>query len=43
VRAKLAAFAEQTSVDEVMVTGMVFDLDDRIRSLEITAEAVAGL
>ena len=43
VRDKLAAFAKQTGVDEVMVTGMVFDLDDRIRSLEITAEAVAGL
>jgi len=43
VRAKLAAFADQTGVDEVMVTGMVFDLDARIRSLEITAEAVAGL
>jgi alkanesulfonate monooxygenase SsuD/methylene tetrahydromethanopterin reductase-like flavin-dependent oxidoreductase (luciferase family) len=43
VRAKLAAFVDQTGVDEVMVTGMVFDIDDRIRSLEITAEAVAGL
>jgi luciferase family oxidoreductase group 1 len=43
VRDKLAAFADQTGVDEVMVTGMVFDLNDRIRSLEITAEAVAGL
>jgi len=43
VRTKLAAFAEHTGVDEVMVTGMVFDIDDRIRSLEITAEAVAGL
>jgi luciferase family oxidoreductase group 1 len=43
VRAKLSAFAGQTGVDEVMVTGMVFDLADRIRSLEITAEAVAGL
>ncbi len=43
VRDKLAAFANQTGVDEVMVTGMVFDLNDRIRSLEITAEAVAGL
>lgn len=43
VRAKLAAFVAQTGVDEVMVTGMVFDLDARIRSLEITAEAVAGL
>lgn len=43
VRDKLAAFVDQTGVDEVMVTGMVFDLNDRIRSLEITAEAVAGL
>ena len=43
VRDKLAAFASQTGVDEVMVTGMVFDLDDRIRSLEITAEALAEL
>ena len=42
VRAKLAEFINQTGVDEVMVTGMVFDLKDRIRSLEITAEAVAG-
>ncbi|WP_292066346.1 LLM class flavin-dependent oxidoreductase [Brevundimonas sp. UBA7664] len=43
VRDRLAAFIRQTGVDEVMVTGMVFDLDDRIRSLEITAEAVADL
>jgi len=43
VRDKLAAFANQTGVDEVMVTGMVYDLNDRVRSLEITAEAVAGL
>mgnify|MGYP000845536807 CR=1 FL=1 len=43
VRAKLADFVARTGVDEVMVTGMVFDIDDRIRSLEITAEAAAGL
>jgi len=43
VRARLEAFVAQTGVDEVMVTGMVFDLDARIRSLEITAEAMAGL
>ncbi len=43
VREKLKAFIDQTGVDEVMVTGMVFDLKDRIRSLEITAEAAAGL
>ena len=43
VRSKLADFAARTGVDEVMVTGMVFDINDRIRSLEITADAVAGL
>lgn len=43
VRAKLAGFIGQTGVDEVMLTGMVFDLEDRIRSLEITAAAVADL
>lgn len=40
VREKLRAFADQTGVQEVMVTGMVFDTEARIRSLEITAEAV---
>jgi luciferase family oxidoreductase group 1 len=43
VREKLAGFVARTDVDEVMVTGMVFDIDDRIRSLEITAEAVRDL
>ena len=43
VRDTLADFVARTGVDEVMVTGMVFDIDDRVRSLEITAEAVAGL
>ena len=43
VRAKLAGFIGQTGIEEVMVTGMVFNLADRIRSLEITAEAVADL
>jgi alkanesulfonate monooxygenase SsuD/methylene tetrahydromethanopterin reductase-like flavin-dependent oxidoreductase (luciferase family) len=43
VRDRLAAFIARTGVDEVMVTGMVFDLADRIRSLEITAEAVGDL
>ncbi|WIY69995.1 LLM class flavin-dependent oxidoreductase [Aquidulcibacter paucihalophilus] len=43
VRDRLAAFIARTGVDEVMVTGMVYDLEDRIRSLEITAEAVADL
>ncbi|WP_332654693.1 LLM class flavin-dependent oxidoreductase [Brevundimonas sp.] len=43
VRAKLEEFIALTGVDEVMTTGMIHDLDARIRSLEITAEAVAGL
>jgi luciferase family oxidoreductase group 1 len=43
VREKLREFIAQTGVDEVMVTGMVFDINDRIRSLEVTAEAIAGL
>ena len=43
VRAKLEAFIALTGVDEVMVTGMIHDLEPRIRSLEITAEAAAGL
>ena len=43
VRASLADFIAQTGVDEVMVTGMVYDLEPRLRSLEITADAAAGL
>ena len=43
VRDTLADFVVRTGVDEVMVTGMALDIDDRVRSLEITAEAVAGL
>ena len=39
VRDKLAEFIELTGVDEVMVTGMIFDLEARLRSLEITARA----
>ena len=40
VRAKLTEFAASTGVQEIMVTRMVFDIEDRIGSLEITAEAV---
>ena len=43
VRTKLAEFIALTGVDEVMTTGMIHDVDARIRSLEITAEAVAGI
>jgi len=43
VRTKLAEFIALTKVDEVMVTGMIHDLDARLHSLEVTAEAVARL
>jgi luciferase family oxidoreductase group 1 len=43
VRDRLAEFIAMTGVDEVMVTGMIHDLNDRVRSLEVTAEAMAGL
>jgi len=43
VGGKLRDFAALTGVDEVMVTGMIHDLDARVRSLEITAEAAQAL
>ncbi|RZJ74899.1 MAG: MsnO8 family LLM class oxidoreductase, partial [Brevundimonas sp.] len=43
VRERIAQFITQTGVDELMVTGMMFDLKDRVRSLEITAEVRADL
>ena len=43
VRARIEEFIALTGVDEVMTTGMIHDLEARVRSLEITAEAVAGL
>lgn len=43
VRTKLAEFIALTKVDEVMVTGMIHDLDARLHSLEVTAEAIAKL
>ena len=43
VRAKLTEFIALTGVDEVMTTGMIHDLEARIRSLEITAETMAEL
>ena len=43
VRTKLGEFIALTGVDEVMTTGMIFDLEARVHSLEITAEAAAGL
>ena len=43
VRERLREFVALTGVDEVMVTGMIHDLEPRLRSLEITAEALADL
>jgi luciferase family oxidoreductase group 1 len=43
VRERLKDFIALTGVDEVMVTGMIHDLEPRLRSLEVTAEAMAGL
>ncbi len=43
VRKRLREFIDLTGVDEVMTTGMIFDVEARIRSLEITAEASQGL
>ena len=43
VRERIVQFIAQTKVDELMVTGMMFDLKDRVRSLEITAEVRADL
>jgi alkanesulfonate monooxygenase SsuD/methylene tetrahydromethanopterin reductase-like flavin-dependent oxidoreductase (luciferase family) len=39
----LAAFAEQTGVDEIMVTSNIHDHAARLRSFAITAEAGAAL
>ena len=41
VRKGLAAFAERTRADELMIAGQVFDLDARKKSFEIVAEAWA--
>ena len=43
VRARLADFIGLTGVNEVMVTGMIHDLEPRLHSLEVTAEAISGL
>ena len=39
----LAGFAEQTGVDEIMVTSNIHDHAARLRSYEITAEVGAAL
>jgi luciferase family oxidoreductase group 1 len=42
VRAKLQAFADLTLADEIIVTSRIFDLGDRLRSLELLAGCLAA-
>ncbi len=42
VRARLADLLARTGADELMLTAMVYDVADRIRSFELIAEKVAG-
>jgi alkanesulfonate monooxygenase SsuD/methylene tetrahydromethanopterin reductase-like flavin-dependent oxidoreductase (luciferase family) len=42
VRRQLAGLLERTGADELMLTTMVYDIGDRIRSFELIAEKVAG-
>jgi luciferase family oxidoreductase group 1 len=41
VRAQLGALLERTGADELMLTTMVYDIGDRIRSFELIADKVA--
>lgn len=43
VRKGLAAFAERTGVDEIIVAGSIFDQKARLHSLRLTMEAAHGL
>jgi luciferase family oxidoreductase group 1 len=42
VRRQLASLLERTAADELMLTTMVYDIEDRIRSFELVTEKVAG-
>ena len=42
VRQQLASLLERTAADELMLTTMVYDIGDRIRSFELITEKVAG-
>jgi luciferase family oxidoreductase group 1 len=41
VRRELAGLLERTGADELMLTAMVYDIEDRVRSFELIAEKVA--
>ncbi|MBF9150831.1 LLM class flavin-dependent oxidoreductase [Novosphingobium jiangmenense] len=43
VRAGLAAFAERTQADEIIVAASIYDQEARLRSLRLTAEAAREL
>ena len=43
VARKITDFLDFTQVDELMLTGMIHDLEPRLRSYEIAADVVAGL
>ncbi|MEV4809936.1 LLM class flavin-dependent oxidoreductase [Micromonospora avicenniae] len=42
VRQQLTHLQERTGADELMLTTMVYDIEDRVRSFELVAEQVAG-
>jgi hypothetical protein len=42
VRGQLTVLLERTSADDLMLTALVHDIEDRIHSLELIAEKVAG-
>ena len=42
VHRQLSGLLERTSADELMLTALVYDIEDRIRSFELIAEKVAG-
>jgi luciferase family oxidoreductase group 1 len=42
VRAQLTGLLERTGADELMLTTMVYDIEDRIRSFELIADKVAS-
>ncbi len=42
VGTRLAGLLERTGADELMLTTLVYDIEDRIRSFELIAEKVAG-
>ena len=42
VRRQLDELLDKTGADELMLTSLVYDIEDRIRSFELIAEKVAG-